>query len=364
MIKIIAYRLQQEIIFTVALALAVITSFLALPKLHYLDWEVLICLFNLMLVLQAFEELKVLDKASIHILSKYGNMRSLSFVLILITFFSAMLITNDVALITFVPIALIIARKADFDPMYLIILQTLAANIGSSLTPMGNPQNLFLFSYYHIPISAFLLKTFFFVCLGALWLLLLNLRLPVKPLIFQLSPIEMGSGKKVILYFGLFFIIILSILHLISYWFALGITLLIILTFDRGLILKVDYFLLATFICFFIFIGNLANLPKVAAFIHGVLNSQAKSYSVSILLSQFISNVPCAILLASFTKHWDAVLLGVNIGGMGTLIASLASVISYKFYAKTYNGKAYLIKFHLINFASLAVFSGLFYLFL
>lgn len=364
MIRVIRNKLMEEIIFTISFILAVVTSFLSPPRLDYIDWKVLISLFNLMLIILAFEKLQILEYISIHILSQYKSARKVSFFLVVLTFFSSMLITNDVALITFVPITLIIARKSGFDPMLIVILQTLAANIGSGLTPMGNPQNLFLFSFYGISLLDFIKTMLPFALVGLLWLLLLNLKIPEKSLEFSFDSVSIRSAPKLIVYVILFCIVILSIFDLLSYSIIFVIITLIVLMMDKDLLRKIDYFLLATFVCFFIFIGNLSNLQSITHFIQVLLNTAGKSYFTTILLSQMISNVPCAILVASFTEFWQSVLLGVNIGGMGTLIASLASVISYKFYAKYYDGKNYLRSFHMYSFISLLLFTVLLYLIL
>ena len=367
MIKVIGDKLSEEIVFSVSLILVFITSIFSSPKFSYIDFKVLISLFNLMVVICAFEKLKVLDRIAINILSRYKNQKRVSLVLIFLTFFASMFITNDVALITFVPITLIIARKAGFNPMKLVILQTLGANIGSALTPMGNPQNLFLLSFYNINGVDFLITTVLFVVLGALWLILLNYKTTTKELNFTLEVVHKKDKKyifRVILYSMLFIFIILSVFNIVSYYIAFAATAILIIMLDRGLLLEVDYFLLATFICFFIIIGNLSHITVITTYMAKVLSSSGRVYIFSILFSQFISNVPCSILLAGFTKSWKELLLGVNIGGMGTLVASLASVISYKFYMKEYKDKNYLIEFHKYNFISLFIFTLIIYFFI
>lgn len=357
-------KMKKEIVFTISLFIAIITSFITIPKVSYIDFKVLCTLFNLMVVICALQKFKILDKAAIWVLSKYKSERKVSIVLVLITFISSMLITNDVSLITFVPITIIIAEMAEFNPAYIIILQTLAANIGSSLTPMGNPQNLFLFSFYKLTSTEFFQVTIGFVLLGALWILILNLKNKNTELHFKLKDIEINNVGQAILFSILFVVIVLSVFKIIRYEIAFIITIAITFITDKNLFRKVDYFLIGTFICFFILVGNLANLNIVRQCMSTILSNNYKVYISSIVLSQFISNVPSAILLSSFTSSWRQVLIGVNIGGMGTLIASLASVISYKYYASKYDGRDYLIKFHLYNFLSLFVFTIIFALFL
>lgn len=260
------------------------------------------------------------------------------------------------------PLTLIIAKKAEFDPMKTVILETLAVNIGSSFTPMGNPQNLYLFSYFNIGISAFFKVTIPFVIIGTLWMYLLNIRIPNVDLRFNLDDMKIKDKKSLAIYCSLFIFILLSVFNLVDYSIAFIVTVLVSFIIDKSLFREVDYFLLLTFVCFFIVIGNLSNMTIINNFMRDFLTDNKNVYFSSILLSQIISNVPCAILLSKFTNSWEEILAGVNIGGMGTIIASLASLISYKFYAKEYNSKEYMIKFTIYNLISLVIFTSVFYI--
>lgn len=282
-----------------------------------------------------------------------------STVFIFLTFFSSMLVTNDVALITFVPLAIITFKVAKIDCMKTVIIQTLAANIGSSLTPMGNPQNLFLFTHYNLSVMKFFIVTIPFVTLGLLWLLFINRRVRNKTIKIKLKSVNFKNKKSAIVYLILFIFVITSVFGLVNYIYTLIIVVLFILFMDIHLFKEVDYFLLATFVCFFIFIGNISNITIIQMYLKNILKLQHMPYFSSIILSQVISNVPCSILLAGFTDNWKEVLLGTNVGGMGTIIASLASLISYKIYVKENEDKseAYLKKFSLYNFSSLVLFT-------
>jgi len=354
---------KTEIVFAISFILAIFTSIIVQPKLEYINFQVLILMFNLMLVVNAFEKLKLLDKIAVEILTKHKNLRMVSLILTFLCFISSMFITNDVALITFVPLTMIIAKKAKFNPIKTVIFETLAVNIGSSLTPMGNPQNLYLYSFFKINILAFFKVTIPFVVIGALWLFVLNRRIPNISLKFDLDKIEIKNKKSLITYCSLFIFILLSVFNVVDYRVAFIITLLVSFCIDKKLFKEVDYFLLLTFICFFIAIGNLSNMTIIDNFMRKILTTGTNVYFSSILLSQFISNLTCAILLSKFTNSWQQILIGVNIGGTGTIIASLASLISYKFYAKEYDGKKYLFKFTLYNFGSLIMFTLIFYIF-
>lgn len=357
MAAVVKRTFKRDIVFSISVLLALITSFFFMPSWQDVDWNVIFCLFNLSAILIALEELHVLDKVSVQILSVQKNQRRLSVILVALTFVSAMFITNDVALITFVPLTMLIARKAGFDPGYTVILQALGANIGSSLTPLGNPQNLFLFSHYNIQLVQFLSLMLPFVAAGALWLVFLNWRAKNRILVFTLEDVKTGDSLGIFLYLLLFAAVILSVLRVLDYRVVTLAVIAVMLIKDRHLLARVDYSLLGTFICFFIFIANISNFNGFNALLHHAFASSVGSYFGSILLSQFISNVPSAIFMANYSQNWQAVLLGVNVGGMGTLIASMASVIAYRIYVREYKKKGYLWQFFRYNLLSLAVFS-------
>jgi Na+/H+ antiporter NhaD/arsenite permease-like protein len=348
--------LKKDMVFTISFVLALGSCLFQSPKMEYLNFPVLISLFNLMLAIKAFEELRVLDKFAISILNKCRNSKSVSAILILLCFFSSMIVTNDVALLTFVPITLVISRKTQMPMMETIILQTIAANIGSSLTPMGNPQNLFIYSFYGIKPVPFFMTVLSLAILGIISLFFFVRRLEKKELKIEIAPIQITDPKKTFVWSMILAIIIASIFGVIHYQVAFIITLMAVMILNRKLLFKIDYLLLLTFICFFIFVGNISNTNAVYTLATASLRDSASIYFTSILLSQFISNVPASILLAEFTSDWKPLLLGVNIGGLGTIIASMASVISYKLYIQSYpnDGKKYLLTFSLYNFSFLA----------
>lgn len=359
-------KLKNEKVFSISLLLAISTSFFIKPQISYINFKVLVLLFNLMIIISAFENLKVMDKIALEILSKCKNTRTVSMVFVIVTFFASMLVTNDVALLTFVPLAMFTFKKAKVDSMRTIIIQTLAANIGSSLTPMGNPQNLFLFTQYNLNALQFFSVTIPFVVLGMLWLLLLNKRVLKEEIKLSLNTVHIEDKKRTIIYFVLFIFIVFSVFGLVDYKYTFLATVLCIIFMDKYLIKEADYFLLATFICFFIFIGNISNIELIQEYLKHFLQKPNMPYFSSIVLSQIVSNVPCSILLSGFTDNWREVLLGVNIGGMGTLIASLASLISYKIYMNESEekNKVYLIKFNVYNFVSLFIFTFIGYLYI
>lgn len=364
-LEMIIKRLKNEKVFITALLLAVVSATVNTPKLSYINFKVLVLLFNLMAIVAALKKVKLMDIIAVEILSKCKNTRIVSLVFVIMTFFSAMLVTNDVALLTFAPLTILTFKVARIDCMKTVIIQTLAANIGSSLTPMGNPQNLFLFTHYNLKAAQFFYVIFPFVLSGMLWILYLNKRTPKRSLKITLEEVQIEDKKALIIYLILFTIVIGSVFGLVNYKYALAAVAIAIFIIDKKLFMHIDYFLIGTFICFFIFIGNVSNIAVLQNCLKNFLGLQHMTYLSAILFSQIISNVPCSILIAGFTDNWREVLLGVNIGGMGTLISSLASLISYKIYSKEVPSgkKEYLKKFNIYNFASLILFTIIFLLF-
>lgn len=358
--------LKKESVLVIALSLATISCFIATPKLSYIDFKVLILLFNLMIVVAAFKELSVLDSIAISLLKKCKSYRAISTILVFITFISAMIVTNDVALLTFVPLSIVVARKANINVLKIVIFQTLAANLGSSFTPMGNPQNLFIYSFYNLKPVDFFVITGPILLLSIAFLLLLINRDKKMDLSIDLKDVKIDNKNHIFIFTVLFLIILLSVFHLIDYKLTFVITVLTVLVLNKKLFSQVDFSLLITFIGFFIFVGNISTLDSVETFMESLLKSGKSTFITSILSSQVISNVPATMLLSGFTDHVKALLLGANIGGMGTLIASLASVISYKIYSSEFEGvnDKYLKAFTLYNILGLLIITPLAYLFL
>lgn len=328
---------KKETVLCIAALLALCSAFAVPPSveyLGYLDYRVLALLFCLMLVVAGLQKMGVFQTLAASLLVNIKNTRQLVLLLTGLCFFSSMLITNDVALITFVPFAIMVLEMADQKKLFIpvIVLQTLAANLGSMLTPIGNPQNLYLYSAFSIPASAFL-QTMLPLTLAALVLLsAAACLLPCCELtIKDMPPAAPLSRIHLAIYLCLFLVCLGCVAHLITFpWMLLIVTVCMFLT-DRSLFRQADYFLLLTFVCFFLFIGNMERIPAVSQFFRSLI--QDRELPLGILLSQCISNVPAAILLSGFTQEWKPLLYGVNIGGLGTLIASLASLISYRYYS-------------------------------
>jgi Na+/H+ antiporter NhaD/arsenite permease-like protein len=249
-----------------------------------------------------------------------------------------MLITNDVALITFVPFTIILFSDSNSRTQlpYVITIETIAANLGSMLTPIGNPQSLYIYSLSNMTLTGFIstMLPYSILSLMLIMLSLLSIKAyPVNSSAETGSLVNQGFGIKLTVYILLFAVCMLNVLHILSYYAVLIITVTVIFITDRALFKSVDYILLLTFAFFFIFIGNIGRIPAV----NGLLSSAivGREALSGILCSQFMSNVPATILLSGFTVNYGSLLIGVNIGGLGTMIASMASLISYRQYKQT-----------------------------
>ncbi len=352
--------IKGNTVLAISLAAAVISAFLVPPSMDYVgyvDYPVIILLFCLMAAVAGLRGLGVFDMLSRTLLSRTSSARMIAFILMNMCFFVSMLVTNDVALITFVPLTmgLYAASGMSHQLIMTIVIETAAANLGSMMTPIGNPQNLFLFRHFEMSGGEFISAM---LPLGIISYLMLSCSvLLVKK--GSLPPLEESSPMKLSwrlwIYAAVFVICVLSVADIISAYICLAVTIIAILVADVRLFSKVDYSLLLTFVCFFVFVGNLGSIPAVESFITGLLKD--KELIVSAALSQIISNVPAAAMLADFTDNAAELLRGVNIGGLGTPVASLASLISYRFYCAGNNSQKgrYMGVFLAVNFAMLAL---------
>ncbi len=357
--------LKQNAVLSAAFLLAVISAFFVPVSSDYLsciDWQVLALLFCLMAVVAGLQESGVFNVLAQKLLNGKKNMRTLCVLLILLPFFFSMLITNDVALITFVPFTILVFSMIGKNSklIYVIVLQTVAANLGSVLTPIGNPQNLYLYEHYGVSAPEFLFTVLPFGTISLIGIIIASCVVSGEIIDINFKKSEkIKEPAKLIAFLGLLIFCLLTVFHVVNYLIVFAIVILYLLIFSRKTFLKVDYGLLLTFICFFIFSENIASVTwiqeKLTRFIsvNGVLASAG--------VSQVISNVPAAVLLSGFTDNWKALLIGTNIGGLGTLIASLASLISFQIYIKTDGAKPlkYLGVFTVVNIIGLIVLISL-----
>lgn len=396
--------IKKEIVLCISFAAALVSCFFVKPGpeyIGYIDFRTLALLFCLMTVVAGFKKSGLFDLIARKMCDRAKGITGLCMGLVLLCFFCSMLITNDVALITFVPFAVLVLNLAGGSGSLLIkvvILQTLAANLGSMLTPVGNPQNLYIYSWFNIPFGDFIKIT------APLWILSLVV-CAVLVLAFCKDRDSAGLGQRAagpsgadpkncssedpqnsgtqsaaalenppkeeieddvlgpaqnfktqVIFYGILFAVCLAtVLRILNWQVMLVIVLLSVFTRDRQLLRDADYMLLLTFVCFFVFSGNLARIPQISEFLSAAM--AGRTFEVSAMASQVISNVPAAVLLSGFTADANALLLGVDAGGLGTPIASLASLISYKLYCAAEGAQParYMKLFLLINFAVLAV---------
>lgn len=351
--------IKNEMVLSISATVMLISMFFVPPTsayLNYFDWRVLALLFCLMAVVEGLRSTGIFQWFSTKILNFVHSLRALATGLILLCFFSAMFITNDVALITFIPFSIMMLQQSHSEKhlIKLIVLETIAANLGSIFTPVGNPQNLFLHSYFSVPNSEFFAITAPLTILSLVLLVVAAFIFDTSTFIAETSNIRAVEPKKTALYIGLFILCLLTVFHFIDYRLALLIVTLIIIYNDFRLLKQVDYALLLTFACFFVFVGNLGQIPAINHWLTQMLNKRELLFSVA--ASQIISNVPAAVLLSGFTVDYRSLILGTNIGGLGTLVASLASLISYKIYVRTDSSQQlkYLLVFTGWNLAFLA----------
>jgi len=365
MLKSFFNKVFEESLLVIAAVLTVAFSiFIKKPDLLAVDYGVIAFLCVLMLISLGLEQECFLDKIAVTVIDKNHTEQRIAVAMMATTAVIAMLVTNDVALITVVPITLIIARKGGFDPFRIIVLETAAANFGGSLTPMGNPQNIFLYHYYRLEPLGFLraMLPFLVVCLVISFFVIFGLR--SRRIEFEDEKADIRSRAKVLIYLALLALVLLTVFRIVDIRLTFGITVLTVLLTDRKLFRNLDFSLLATFVLFFVIIDQISAVDAVRDTAAAVAGSRLNTFLASALFSQAISNVPAAILNAPFTQEGYALVTGVSVGGFGTLIASLANLISYKFYASQYQdrrmSRKYLIYFHKINLLYLAVLIAVF----
>lgn len=325
--------------------------------ISYIDFGTLLTLFSLMAVVSGWRRTGLFGTLGNIVCRKVHGQRGLCLTLVLLCFFSSMIITNDVALLTFVPFAVVLLSKTSgFLLLYIVVLQTLAANLGSMITPIGNPQNIFLFSKMQLGTIQFMKIIFPYTLLSLVLLIFSTLIIKNEEMQIERQEVETGgsgfTGKN-ILYTALFILCLVSVVNVIPKWAAAVLVALCVFISDRKIFCNIDFMLLLTFTAFFIFTGNIARLESVDSFLKRITGTN--EFAVSLAFSQVISNVPATLLLYPFAQNTKELLLGVDIGGLGTPVASLASLISLKLYTQEKGGTAkFLAVFTLMNIIFLA----------
>ena len=353
--------IQKETVLCIAALCALATVALVPPDreyLHYIDWRVLCLLLCLMAVVAGFKSLGAFDWLTYQLLRRIKSGRVLGVTLVLLPFFCSMLVTNDVALIVFVPftLALLESLGCAGSMIPVIVLQTVAANLGSMATPVGNPQNLYLYAAYSLEAGEF-----FSVVLPLTLVSLAGLTvasLPVLPRALPEQKLEEArilSARRMGIYAGLFVLCLLTVFRIVPYPVTTAVVVAALFLADKKLLKEIDFMLLLTFVCFFVVSENLGRVEAVREFLQSLLEKSTLLTAVG--ASQVISNVPAAVLLSAFTEQWRELLAGVNIGGLGTPIASLASLITMKLYLRWPGAKIgrFLLVFTAANVAGLVI---------
>ena len=355
--------LKKNIVMVVALVAAVVTSIIITPDKEYIgyfDFKTLVCLFCVLAVVCALKDINFFYILAHKIVEKFRNAKICVLVLVYITFIGSMLIANDMALLTFLPLGYIVLASTGKQKYmaFTFIMQNIAANLGGMLTPFGNPQNLYLYTKFNIPTGEFMaIMAPCFAFAVALITVCCLVFVKAEELVIEDSEVRLPKRRTAV-YLLLFLLSILIVFRGIDYRVGLVIIFAALIFLDRHALASVDYPLLLTFVFFFVFAGNMARIGAVREFFDFLLSKNTLVFSI--LSCQFISNVPSAILLSQFTDNYRELLLGVNIGGVGTLISSLASLITFREYVKHNPGKTwyYILMFTVLNVAFLVLLTA------
>ncbi len=354
---------KKNVVALVAMVAALVTCFFVPPDVQYwdyFDFKTLTCLFCVLAVVCALKNVQFFYILARKIVQVFKNSRMCILALVYITFIGSMLIANDMALLTFLPLGLFVLSTTGKGKYmaFTFIMQNIAANLGGMLTPFGNPQNLYLYTKFNIPDLEFLsIMAPPFVLAVALITLFCFLFVKSEPLQLKEEKVYISVGRTAA-YLALFALAIAIVFRGIPYQIGLIVIPAVLLFMDRQALKDVDYSLLLTFVFFFVFSGNMARIPQVRDIFSWLL--EKNTMLVAVASCQVISNVPSAILLSQFTENYRELLLGVNIGGVGTLIASLASLITFREYSKRNKGKtgSYMLLFTALNFAFLLILAA------
>lgn len=351
---------KKNAVMLIAFAAALITSlFVPVDKeyISYFDFKTLSCLFCVLAVVCALKDINFFFVIARKIVHFFKTARMSILALVYITFIGSMLIANDMALLTFLPLGFLVLSSTGKQKYmaFTFIMQNIAANLGGMLTPFGNPQNLYLYTKFNIPNGEFMgIMAPPFILSVVLITLCCIIFVKNEPLMISDEKIEL-NGKRTALYLALFALAIAIVFRGIPYWIGLIIIPAVLFFADRHALESVDYPLLFTFVFFFIFAGNMARMDAVRNFFSALLSKNTLLFSA--LSCQCISNVPSAILLSQFTGNYAELLIGVNVGGVGTLIASLASLITFREYVKhdPKSTRRYIAEFSAFNFGFLII---------
>ncbi|KOY75214.1 Di-and tricarboxylate transporter [Apilactobacillus kunkeei] len=359
MIRTIFKNIISDMVLKIVVVIFLILLIFKTMNIKDIDLDTIMILFNLMLIISLVKRAKILAYISNSIINHVQTTRQITAYITITSFVLSMFVTNDVSIITLVPLYILIAKQLKLSIVYPTVLITIAANLGSAFTPIGNPQNVFLVEFYHVSIQSFLANSLILLVMGMISMAVLIFFSENKPL--QETPTKDVRINKVhlLMIAGLFVLVLLAQFALFSIWIDTLITLVVVELFSPKSIADVDYSLLLSFVFFFLIVGMLSRIDLVVSLIHQFTQDGIHTYLTSILTSQFISNVPSAVLLSKFSADFTSIYYGVSIGGLGTLVASLANLLAYKqvsLNASHASGK-FLKDFTLINLILLLVLS-------
>ena len=358
---------KSHVVLLVAIAAAAVTCIFVPPDAAYADYfdlDTLSCLFCTLAVVSALKERHFFEWLAGKIVSAFGNMRRVTFALVFVTYFGSMVMANDMALVTFLPLGWFVLSSCGRTKYtaFVFIMQNVAANLGGMLTPFGNPQNLYLYSYYSIGAGEFFAIMALPFAVAFLLIAAACFFVKPEPVALETPPVQAPPVWRTLIYFVLFALSVLIVFRVFPFYVGLICVTLALLVLEPRAFLKVDYALLLTFCAFFVFSGNLSRIPAVEIALGSLV--ALSPLLVGTASCQVISNVPSAVLLSRFTTDYRHLLIAVNIGGLGTPVSSLASLITLGEYRKHAPGNTarYLLLFSLINFGFLAVLIGTGYL--
>ena len=354
---------KKEVVLSVAIVAMIITMFFVpvdKEYLEYFEYKTLIALFCMLAVVAGLKSTNIFELVSKKLIGLFKTRRAVIYCLVYGTYLFDMIVANDMSLITFLPLTYLVLHKTNNDKYlaFTFIMQTIAANMGGMITPYGNPQNLYLFSFYEIAIPEFFKALLLQSITVAVMLFVCVLFVKNEPLTLKNEEKFEIKKKELAVYAVLFVLVILSIFRVVPHVVTLALVILAVLIVDRKRFKYVDYALLATFCVFFVFSGNMARIDAVKELISVIV--EKNTLIAGVVSCQFISNVPTAIFLSKFTQNWQDLLIAVNIGSLGIIISSLASLITLKEYLKHQPEglKKYMIKFTLLNTTFLVVLSA------
>ena len=363
----ISSALKGHAVLVIAVLAAAVTCIFVPPDAAYADYfdlNTLSCLFCTLAVVSALKERRFFEWLAGKIVTAFGNMRRVSFALVFVTYFGSMIMANDMALVTFLPLGWFVLSSCGKSrhTAFVFIMQNVAANLGGMLTPFGNPQNLYLYSYYSIGAAEFF--KIMALPFAVAFVLIALTCLFVKPERVELEtpPVEAPPIWRTVVYFMLFALSVLIVFRVFPFYVGLAVVTVALLILEPKAFLKVDYALLLTFCAFFVFSGNLSRIPAVESALGSLV--ALSPLLVGTASCQVISNVPAAVLLSRFTTDYRHLLVAVNIGGLGTPVSSLASLITLGEFRHRQPGHTarYLGLFSLINFGYLAILIATSYL--